>query len=363
MRGDLSVAATGTVTLVDAQRVYAFGHPFVNLGPVHMPMTRAYVHAVLPSLLDSFKISSIGAVVGTLQQDRSTAIAGALGPAPRTIPIRVTLENDRGPQRRFAFEVTEDQTLTPTLAFFSVLSILQSYEREMGGATYHVRGQVRVKDRGAFSFDDVFAGDLAAGSAAGYVVTPLAMLARTNLATVAVEGVDMAITVTERPRTLTIERVWLDSARLRPGQMVSAHVALRPWRGTEVTRSIALRIPSNARGSLTLVVADATRIAPYDSRDLRQAPNVSDVPQLVSLFASLRRNSTLYVRLVNQDAGAIVGGQALSSLPPSVLAIVEADRSASGGTPLRLGTPGSWDVGVNGVVVGMRQLTITLETN
>lgn len=359
--GDLTMAATGTVTHVEGGRVYAFGHPLVNLGPVRMPMTRAYVHTVLPSLNDSFKISSPGPVIGTLQQDRSTAIAGALGPAPRTIPVRVTLDNERGPQRRFAFDLAEDQTLTPTLAFFSVLSVLQSYEREIGGATYHVRGQVRVRDHGAFDFDDVFAGDLAGGSAAGYIVTPLAMLARTDLAAITIDGVDLALTATERPRTLAIERVWLDSARIRPGDTVTAHVMLRPWRGAEQTRSIPIRIPPNARGPLTLVVADATRIAPYDYRDLRQAPNVDDVAQLLTLFGALRRNSTLYVRLVNQDGGAVVGGQALSSLPPSVLGVVEADRTASGGTALRTGTTGTWDVRVDGAVTGIRQVTVPLD--
>jgi hypothetical protein len=361
--GDLSMSATGTVTLVDQGRVYAFGHPLVNLGPVRMPMTRAYVHTVLPSLLDSFKIASAGPVVGTLQQDRATAIAGTLGPAPRTIPVRVTLDNDRGPQRRFAFDVTEDQTLTPTLAFFSVLSILQSYEREIGGATYRVRGRVRVKDRGTFSLDDVFAGDLAGGSAAGYVVTPLALLSRTDLAALTIEGVDLAITVSERPDTLAIERVWLDSARVRPGDTVTAHVALRPWRGPDVVRSIPLQIPANARGPLTLIVADATRVAPYDHRDLRQVSNVDDVAQLLALFDSLRRNSVLYVRLVSQDSGVVVSGQALSSLPPSVLAVMEADRAASGAAALRFATAGSWDVRVSGVVTGIRQVGVTLDVN
>ena len=50
MNGDLEVGATGTVTEVDGNRVYAFGHPFFGLGPTQFPMTRAHVIAVLPSL-------------------------------------------------------------------------------------------------------------------------------------------------------------------------------------------------------------------------------------------------------------------------------------------------------------------------
>jgi hypothetical protein len=360
--GDFAIAASGTVTLVDGSRVYAFGHPLVHLGPVSLPMTRAYVHAVLPSLLDSFKISSPGPVIGTLDQDRATAIAGTLGAGPATIPVSVTLESERGEPRRFNFELGREQTLTPTMAFFTVLGVLQAYEREAGGSTFAVNGTVRVKGHGAFVLDDMFAGETAAGSAVGYLATPLALLARSDIARLDVEGIDLRIKASERPRTLSVERVWLDTGRVRPGDTVVARVALRPWRGPEVVRSVPIQIPHNATGSLTLVVADATRTALYDTRDLRQVSALDTVPQLMRAFATMRRNTVMYVRLVDPESGAQVGGEALPSLPPSVMAIVEADRSGAGATPLRYATVGSWDVPLDAVIAGQRTVTVTIES-
>jgi hypothetical protein len=89
--GDLEMGATGTVTHIDGDRVYAFGHPFYGLGPTEFPMTRAYVYTILPSLMTSFKISSMGETIGTIQQDRATAIAGSLGKGPALIPMNVSL--------------------------------------------------------------------------------------------------------------------------------------------------------------------------------------------------------------------------------------------------------------------------------
>ena len=66
--GDFQMGATGTVTEVVGNRVYAFGHPFYNLGPIQFPMTRAYVHALLPSMTASMKIATTGAVVGTVSR-------------------------------------------------------------------------------------------------------------------------------------------------------------------------------------------------------------------------------------------------------------------------------------------------------
>ncbi len=85
--GDLALGATGTVTDVVGDRVYAFGHPFYNLGPTRFPMTQAFVHVVLPSLMSSSKLASLGDVIGTIEQDRATAIAGTLGAAPSMLPI------------------------------------------------------------------------------------------------------------------------------------------------------------------------------------------------------------------------------------------------------------------------------------
>jgi hypothetical protein len=66
---------------IDGDRVYAFGHPFFNVSPSQFPLTRAF-YAMMPSLMSSFKISSMGEVIGTMQRDRETAIAGTLGKGP-----------------------------------------------------------------------------------------------------------------------------------------------------------------------------------------------------------------------------------------------------------------------------------------
>ena len=99
--GDLEMGATGTVTYVDGRRVYAFGHPFFNLGPISFPMTRASIYSLLPSYMSSQKIAGLGPVVGAVDQDRATAIAGELGAPPRLIPMKVTLASDRGFTRTF----------------------------------------------------------------------------------------------------------------------------------------------------------------------------------------------------------------------------------------------------------------------
>src|SRR4029078_11091411 len=95
------LGGTGTVTHIDGDRVYAFGHPMYNLGPIEFPMTRAYVYTVLPSLFSSMKLSTTDEIIGTVVQDRATAIAGKLGAGPRMLPVTVSLESARVPKQSF----------------------------------------------------------------------------------------------------------------------------------------------------------------------------------------------------------------------------------------------------------------------
>src|SRR5579862_989006 len=56
VRGDMDIAATCTVTYMDAQHLLACGHPLLQFGMVDLPMTKAEVLATLPSPLNAFKI-------------------------------------------------------------------------------------------------------------------------------------------------------------------------------------------------------------------------------------------------------------------------------------------------------------------
>ena len=47
--GDMSVTGLGTTTYNDGKRVLGFGHPFFNLGPVNMPMSKGEILMVLSS--------------------------------------------------------------------------------------------------------------------------------------------------------------------------------------------------------------------------------------------------------------------------------------------------------------------------
>jgi len=220
---------------------------------------------------------------------------------------------------------------------------------------------MNVRSHGAIKFEDLFSGNGASLNAAGSVMAPLTFLLDNDFEPIQIESVDLTIQSTEQPRTATIERVWLDGIRARAGRSVPLKVLMRTYRGEEVIHTVPLEIPANATGSLTVMVSDGNRLAQWERREVRQPSEPRSVPQLMRALNTTRKNNRLYVRLLAADAGAVVRGEPLASLPPSVLGVLEADRSTGDFVPLRNATLGEWNLPTDYAVVGSRMLTINIE--
>jgi hypothetical protein len=359
--GDLEFGGTGTVTHVDGDRVYAFGHPFFNLGPTQFPMTRARVYSLLPSLMNSFKITAMGQTIGTFEQDRATTIAGRLGAGPAMIPIRLSLASERGIRKTFTFNVVNDQLFTPLLTFVTVFNTLGSYERQFGAATYTISGKARVKGHADVAFENLFTGDTSLSGAATYIAGPITMLLANDLEKIQIDGLDITVASAEEPRSATLERVWLDDARPRAGRTSTLKVLTRTYRGEERVRSLPIEIPPHASGSLTLLVSDGASLTQWEQREARRSMPAQSVAQMIRTFNNSRKNNRLYVRLVSAGPGAIVEGESLPALPPSVLAVLEADRNGGSFVPLRNAVIGEWAIPTDVAVLGSRQLSIAVE--
>jgi hypothetical protein len=358
VHGDLEMGATGTVTHVDGQRVYGFGHPFLNLGPTAYPMTRAHIFTVLPSLDSSMKIASLGPVIGTMSQDRSVAVGGVLGAGPRELEVNVTLTSDRAPERKFQYFVLHDQILTPIFSYVSIFNSIVSYERQAGAVSVTASGTVSFGTNGAVQIDDAFTGDTASAAASAAIVAPVGAAFANEFRSVLPEKIDVSLRVSEQQESKTIERVWLDTTRPKLGATYTLQVLLRDFRGGTETVSLPVTMPTQASGPVTLLVGDASTLTTLEQRELRPGKATTWQALLAQLNAT-RRNNRLYVRLITSSAGTVVGGETLPALPPSVRSVLDEDKTVTSASVSRT-VIGAWERRLDRAVRGSRELTLTL---
>jgi hypothetical protein len=363
IEGDLDLSVTGTITHIDKDRVYAFGHPFYNLGPTQFPMKKAYVFSVFPSIYQSWKISTALDAVGTIDQDRVTAIAGRIGKAPHMIPVEVRLNTSRGDERRFSFRLVDDELFSPVLAFVSLLSVLQANERAYGTATIRVDAKLELSGGRQVRVEDLFTQEQPSMQAAALVAAPVAFLMTNDFEKVKVEKLTLDVSSYETIQSATLQRAWVERAGpIRAGSTVPVKVQLRTYRGETQTETLPLTVPASARpGSYTLLVSDASALTNLEQREMRQPFVPRDLEQLIRAINGLRRNNHVYARLLRADDGAIVSGEYLPSLPSSVLSVLGAPDAGGSVVPIRTAAVWDFDLPTDYAVAGSRLLALTVE--
>ncbi len=331
VRGDYSMAASGTVTYRDGSKIYAFGHPFLSLGTSDLPMSESHVVTVIPNLSNSFKLAVPDAMVGSMTQDRATGVFGSLGQSPKMIPVKVNLETSRNNQETLNFEVAKDDFLTPLLLNISVYNSIIANERGMGDSTIEIKGQINLKNQEPIKIDRRFAGSQASQITALAVAAPVNALLQSRFDNVDISGIDLNITSTDGSNTATLERIALDKTQIKAGETFEVQAFVRTDTGKVFSQKIPVTIPADTpAGTLMVTVGDGSLIE-QNAASKQFVPK--DLGELVKTINGLKKDDRLYVQTYRVTNGAIIGSNEMPNLPPSMLATLNNDRTAGGFKP------------------------------
>lgn len=330
LSGDMLLAATGTVTWVDGDSVLAFGHPFLSMGPIEMPMARADVLTVLPSVYRSFKFSDTGAVIGSVTQDRSTGILGTFGTRAAMVPITVRISSDELPAQTYKFQAVHNSMLTPVLAAIAIDNVLTTLEKRSGERTLVWKSAIRTPGRDV-RWDTVFSGLQAREEA----VTSLALLANYLMANefrdLSILGVDVEIRHSDKLQSGRIVNVEAGKERFRAGERVPIRVDVVDFRGGSRRVALELDVPKDTPpGPLTVFIGDGNAATAYDLSVYPADPQSLD--QVLDFLGRMRPPNSLNLIAYRRASGAVVAGEPLAALPPSVAALLR-DRGPGDTTP------------------------------
>ncbi len=310
VRGDLSMTAIGTVTHVRDDRVYAFGHQFMNAGRIQLPMTAAEVHTPMPSLESSFKISSPRQAVGTVVEDRRAAVVGRLGERPDLIPVRINLAVPRdGFEETYRVEVVRNRNLSAGLINGAAASFARSKVNELGINRLTSTVDVTVEDRPDIRFRR---SDLVEGSFDPWAFLPLKHLWGNPFSDVRVREVEVGLTLEPERESTRITDLWLDSDFARSGESVRVFVQLEPYRKSRRVRRFEVPVPEGLpAGKVRLRALPASALRGGD------APPTS-FEQLVRWFNRPRSPDKLAVVLDYATPAMNAAGRRMDRLPWSL---------------------------------------------
>ena len=338
MRGDMQVAADGTVTHVDGNRLYAFGHRFLGVGTTGLPFARSEVLTVLPNLSTSFKITRSGDLLGVIEQDRNVTVAGTVGAVPDLAPFRLNVRRENGNgvrllEKSYRMEMVRDPFLSPLLLQMAIFSAVDATERSAGATTLSLDAVLRFQNGvPPLRIANQFSGaSLVALAAALNVAVPVGYALQSGFEELKLESVEVNLVSYEKRRELNLDQVWASSNEAEPGEEIEIHAVLIDAGGAAVQRLFRYTIPRGApAGPLYFSVADAASLNMLDLPKLT-AIVPRNPRQLVDLVNDIRGNGKLYLRVWRQEPTYSIQGADLPAPPPSAALILDSSTDVKGG--------------------------------
>ncbi|HEX4959622.1 MAG TPA: SpoIVB peptidase S55 domain-containing protein [Thermoanaerobaculia bacterium] len=329
VEGDFALAANGTVTDRYGDHVLAFGHPFLGLGPVRVPMATAEVVTVMSSANSSFKISNAGQIVGAFEQDRQLGIQGRIGAVAPMIPMSLHVAGRGGEHARdFHVRLADLPEFIPLLVGSATLSGIESASYATGQQSLELTARLHLQRYGDLAVRQSFDGENAGTDASAFLLSIVTYLVQNPLEKVGIESVDVTVAQTEKPDLASLVGANADRTVVRPGQRVTLNLDLVAYRGERFRHSLAVDLPTDLpAGRYSLLVGDGSSI---DSARLAIEPtDPVSFPQALALLRGFHSRRDLMVLGVYGGAGLSVAGEVMPRLPGSVRSLYGAAASGS----------------------------------
>ncbi len=247
--GDFAVGATGTVTAVDGKNILAFGHPFLHRGNVNYFMTDAKVVGTISGQSNGMKIANIGNIIGRINQDRETGIAGRLGDFPSVVPVKVRVK-DTGLNRdiEYGARIAYDEDFLPELSGGIAYAAMSKTSDTLGGSTnVHFTIRTNATSSGRFERSNMFYNVADVGQiAVGELMQAMNIICSNPEQESDIVDVQVDISMESGRKTATLLSAVPDKTVVHPGETVRFTTTIKPYRRDKETLLIPYRVPDTA---------------------------------------------------------------------------------------------------------------------
>ena len=298
--GDITLAGTGTVSRLDGNRITAFGHPMLSLGEVALPMCAAEIVTILPSSMSSVKIANTGRVIGTISQDRLSAVSGTLGPGPAMTQVEVTVAPVDSAPRTLRFSVARQQQLTPVIVAAGVTQAIMGANDAGLANGFRLRGNITFPAAQMLATQTLYAGPQGFAQGLNEFVQGLAANLQNPYEKTFPDRVVFTVEPLAANPSVVVEQFQLSRATARAGDTVQATLAWRDFQGASHREIIDLPIdPAWTGKRLEVVLAPGRALDELTGRPrLISASELRSFGAYLSAIGDNRPNDGLCLALV-----------------------------------------------------------------
>ena len=333
--GDFSVGATGTVTAVDGKKILGFGHSFTHAGNVNFFMTDASIIGTVSGVDGSgIKVSSIGNIIGRINQDRESGIAGIIGKFPSVVPITVNItDKNLNKSESYTATIAYNEMLIPKLGASIAYTALSKTADSLAESTVTVDFGIKTNaiKSGKIERQNMFYNVTDVGQVAVIeLMQALSLVCSNTNVESDIFSIDVNMTLDNERKTASLISATPDRTKVKPGETVNLTVQLQPYRQKSETIVVPYTVPIAMKpGPLTLDIHGGA-LVPL-AQVLANAGLLSDVnepardySERIESFLKTGKNNELVV-----EPGGVVEPQTEKELKKEIARARKAQEKAA----------------------------------
>ena len=261
VRGDVNIAAIGTLTYNENGKILAFGHSFTNKGDVDYLLSRAYINSIIPSISSPFKLGApTEELIGSVTVDRNAGLAGTLHKYSRIIPLSVRVRDlDRDKDKIVNVQMVKDEDLLTSMITNVSLQAIDSTLDRVGKGTAVVKLKVTGKGLANLGLEreNVFCSRSDIAATALYEVYQLFNIINHNpFNKVELIDIKLDVEISDRDNVALIQEAKIMNESIKAGDILEIQVTLLPYRSEPVVKRITFELPEDINPGLTTLVID-----------------------------------------------------------------------------------------------------------
>ncbi|MBN1357064.1 hypothetical protein JXA40_12450 [bacterium] len=319
MDGDIKMAATGTATAVNGNRVLAFGHPMMSLGQCDIPMASAEIVTYIPSLANSFKLANIGRVMGSFFVDAEPGVAGLIGDPPRMIPMQIIIRRNGHPASEYTLRLINDPRRTALFSAIGAGAALSFIGPKSDDFSCESTLTVAIRNRENLQISRITGAGRNAYEEMFKILAVIGEILQNPVLPVEIESIHLAVDIVETILFYQLESADLTTGRSRPGTDLTVRLTVKEYRGSPIRRLVKLSLPPGVQpGSYGIKIMDAESYRRFQSEKRVAEFFYRDFADFMAHLDAAGPENILHVLLIQPSSDILVGHGLLPNSPPTM---------------------------------------------
>ena len=328
--GDIKISVLGTVTAINGDDVFAFGHPFNGEGNVCLPFSTGEIYTVVASQSKSFKLGVSTVPIGAIVADQSTAVYGVVGEQAPQIPMKLEISAyDEVGMAKYDCLLAEHKMFTPMMiqSVISAAAFKNSQLPEFHTVCY--RAVIDVDGVGDIVIDDI-------SSARGMrdpayeVAGVVGMIKSNQYHRPKINSIDFSARLEAEDINANITLTNVDDVKVEPGEKITINFMLEKEFGKKIDSSIEFTIPEDIKpGKKKIMLCGGERYMRFVNQMKPERTMYDDFDSMIKALKNelnLTKRVGIYAVLQTERTGFTVGKYAIDNLPDSKAVVLASPK-------------------------------------